>query len=58
MRVTFELLKMKLKTVHWVLVSTLLTVIWLAFMAGLSYKYLVEKDPVPVDQWSSEHRPR
>ena len=49
---------MKLRTSHWVLVGGLLTVVWIGLMAWLSYKYLIEKDPVPVEQWSPQHRPK
>ena len=49
---------MKLRTSQWVLVGGLLTIVWIGLMAWLSYKYLIEKDPVPVEQWSPQHRPK
>jgi hypothetical protein len=49
---------MKLRTSQWVLVGGLLTILWIGLMAWLSYKYLLEKDPVPIEQWTPEHRPR
>jgi len=49
---------MKLKMHHWIIVASVLTVIWVGLMAGFSYKYLLEKDPVPIDQWTSDHRTR
>ncbi len=53
-----QLIKMKLKLHHWVLIGGVLTTVWIGLMAWLSYKYLMEKDPVPVEQWTPEHRPR
>lgn len=48
---------MKLKIHHWVLIGGMLTAVWIGLMAWLSYKYLMEKDPVRIEQWTPEHRP-
>jgi hypothetical protein len=47
---------MKIKTIHWVAIATMLTVLWIGIMAWFSHKYLVEKDPVRTELWQDREQ--
>lgn len=56
-RNAYLIVNIKFTTRQWLMVAISLTVIWVGLMAGLSYMYLLEKDPVRLERWTSDHSP-